>query len=303
MIENENTQAKHAWDTNAAFWDERMGEGNDFFNILLWPAVEKLLKPEPGERILDVASGNGLTSRHLANLANLAALANLANLANAKASVTAFDGSTVMIALASRRHGSSNIDYRIVDATDREALFGLGPGAFDGALCNMALMDIAEIDPLMNALAVLLKPRGRFVFSVLHPCFNNPPTVQMGELEDRNGTFVTRTPSRSRATRRPSPSWAGDAPVPIPTSTGRSACCWRRHWPLVCCSTVSRNGLSLRNTSEAPPHCPGMVDSVRFRQRSSPVYGAPREITHFSASLCGGRAAIDAGNDGLGPPR
>jgi hypothetical protein len=34
LIENENTQAKDAWNRNAEFWDERMGEGNDFFNIL-----------------------------------------------------------------------------------------------------------------------------------------------------------------------------------------------------------------------------------------------------------------------------
>ena len=51
LIENENTRAKQAWDTNAAFWDEQMGEGNDFFNLLLWPAIEKLLKPEMGEAI------------------------------------------------------------------------------------------------------------------------------------------------------------------------------------------------------------------------------------------------------------
>jgi hypothetical protein len=38
---------------------------------------------------------------------------------------------------------------------------------------------------------VLLKPGGRFVFSVVHPCFNNPATVQMSELEDRNGSIVT----------------------------------------------------------------------------------------------------------------
>jgi 2-polyprenyl-3-methyl-5-hydroxy-6-metoxy-1,4-benzoquinol methylase len=176
VIKNENTQAIQAWDSNAAFWDERMGEGNDFFDVLLWPAVEKLLKPEPGERLLDVACGNGVTSRRLAN---------------ARAAVTAFDGSPAMIALASARYGPSNIDYRVIDATDHEALIGLGVGAFDGALCNMALMDMADIDPLMNALAVVLKPGGRFVFSVLHPCFNNPSTVQMGELEDRNGSLVT----------------------------------------------------------------------------------------------------------------
>jgi SAM-dependent methyltransferase len=153
-----------------------MGEGNDFFNILLWPAVERLLKPKPGERLLDVACGNGVTSRRLAT---------------AKARVTAFDASAAMITIAAGHPVPSNIDYRVVDATDREALLGLGASAFDGALCNMALMDMAEIEPLMTALAVLLKPSGRFVFSVLHPCFNNPATVQMGELEDQNGTIVT----------------------------------------------------------------------------------------------------------------
>jgi hypothetical protein len=51
-------------------------------------------------------------------------------------------------------------------------------------------MDIADLQPLMRALAKLLRPGGAFVFSVLHPCFNNPATVQMGELEDREGTFT-----------------------------------------------------------------------------------------------------------------
>jgi hypothetical protein len=96
-----------------------------------------------------------------------------------------------MIAIAAGYPRQSNIDYGVVDATDREALLGLGAGAFDGALCNMALMDMAEIEPLMMALTVLLKLGGRFVFSVLHPCFNNPAIVQMGELEDRNGAIVT----------------------------------------------------------------------------------------------------------------
>ena len=174
--DDDNLHAQRAWNTNAEFWDERMAEGNDFFNILVWPAVEKLLRPSEGDRLLDVACGNGVTSRRLAH---------------AKASVTAFDFSGVMINLARKRIGRSNIDYRIIDATKREALLELGVASFDGALCNMALMDMADIDPLMNALALLLKPDGRFVFSVLHPCFNNPATVQMAELEDRAGTLVT----------------------------------------------------------------------------------------------------------------
>lgn len=174
--ENENTEAIGAWEKNAAFWDQRMGEGNQFFEILLWPAVEKLLRPALRERLLDIACGNGLTSRRLAS---------------AGTNVTAFDGSAAMIDLARQHSGPPNIDYRVVDATHREALLGLGVGGYDGALCNMALMDIADIEPLMDGLAELLKPGGRFVFSVVHPCFNNPAAVQMGELEDRNGTIAT----------------------------------------------------------------------------------------------------------------
>lgn len=174
--EDQNSYAQRAWETNAEFWDERMAEGNDFFNVLVWPAVERLLQPSVGERLLDVACGNGVTSRRLATF---------------NASVTAFDFSEAMIRHARRRNGPNKIDYRILDATNREELAGLGVGSFDGALCNMALMDMADIDPLMSALTSLLRPNGRFVFSVVHPCFNNPAIVQMGELEDRAGTIIT----------------------------------------------------------------------------------------------------------------
>jgi SAM-dependent methyltransferase len=79
----------------------------------------------------------------------------------------------------------------VIDVTDYDALIALGEARFDAALCNMALFDIADIDPLMRALPKLLRPAGRFVFSVLHPCFNNPFSVQMSELEDRGNEFVT----------------------------------------------------------------------------------------------------------------
>lgn len=170
-----NQKAREAWETNARFWDERMGEGNDFFNELVWPAVEKLLLPRKGDRLLDIACGNGLTSRRLAR---------------AGADVVAFDFSEEMISIAKERT-EDRIDYRVIDATDSEALLQLGTGSFNGALCNMALMDMADIQPLMNSLALLLHPGGRFVFSVIHPCFNNPSSVLMGELEDRDGTLVT----------------------------------------------------------------------------------------------------------------
>ena len=60
-----NEETRDVWNHNADFWDERMGEGNDFVEVLIWPATERLLELRPGERVLDIACGNGLTSRRL----------------------------------------------------------------------------------------------------------------------------------------------------------------------------------------------------------------------------------------------
>jgi 2-polyprenyl-3-methyl-5-hydroxy-6-metoxy-1,4-benzoquinol methylase len=179
-LQDANRETRAAWNENAAFWDQRMGEGNDFVELLVWPATERLLALRPGERVLDVACGNGLTSRRLALLG---------------AEVVAFDFAEEMIAFARQRteglQYAEQITYHSLDATDESALLRLGVGTFDAALCSMALFDMAEIGPLMHALARLLRPGGRFVFSVIHPCFNSASIVQMAELEDRDGEVVT----------------------------------------------------------------------------------------------------------------
>ncbi len=173
-----NEETRQAWDENAAFWDQRMGEGNDFVEVLTWPPTERMLSLQPGERVLDVACGNGLTSRRMAA---------------GGAEVVGVDFSEEMIAHARRRttDGAGSLDFHVLDATDEDALLALGEGQFDAALCAMALFDMAEIDPLMRALRRLLRPGGRFVYSVVHPCFNNPHIIQMAEMEDRGGDVVT----------------------------------------------------------------------------------------------------------------
>src|SRR5207244_9596548 len=119
MTARDNATARDAWNRNAEFWNERMGDGNDFFTVLVWPAVERLLASRPGDRLLDVACGNGVSSRRLAS---------------AGAKVVAFDFSEQMIAAAKER--GTAVDYRVVDATDYAAMIRLGEAAFDAALCN-----------------------------------------------------------------------------------------------------------------------------------------------------------------------
>jgi len=42
-----NKETRHVWDANAAYWDEYMGEGNDFVELLSWPAIARLLIVSP----------------------------------------------------------------------------------------------------------------------------------------------------------------------------------------------------------------------------------------------------------------
>ena len=163
-----SNDARRAWDANAAFWNKRMGDGNDFFEMLLWPPITRLLDLRPGESVLDVACGNGITTRRLQQLGTR---------------VTGIDFSERQLEHARAR--SPEIDYRRVDCTDIAAVAALGE--HDAVLCNMALMDIADPAATMRSVARALRPGGRFVFSIVHPAFNNPWALRAAELEDRDG--------------------------------------------------------------------------------------------------------------------
>ncbi len=149
-----------AWDELAGWWDATVGEGNAFQTQLIGPATERLLTLREGEQVLDIACGNGNFARRMAQLG---------------ARVVAVDASEAMLERARERttEPPDRIEYRLADATDEAQLTALGVRRFDAAVCTMALMDLAAIEPLARALRRLLTAEGRFVFSVSHPCFNS----------------------------------------------------------------------------------------------------------------------------------
>lgn len=204
QIQQLNSEARAAWDRNGAFWDARMGEGNQFQRVLIGPATERLLETHPGELVLDVACGNGVFARRLAAL-------------GARVVACDFSPSLLERARARATERGDRIEYRLVDATEERQLLALGEGRFDAAVCNMALMDMATIQPLMRALARLLKPDGRFVFSVMHPCFNHPRSVLGMEEEDLDGELVTtRYVKQSEYLRIPPARGLGILGQPVP---------------------------------------------------------------------------------------
>jgi len=103
--------------------------------------------------------------------------------------VVATDFSEVFLEHARRRttERADRIEYRTLDATQEDQLFALGERGFDAVVANMALMDISDIDPLMQCVARLLKPGGRFVFSVSHPCLHSTGTSLMAEQFEVEG--------------------------------------------------------------------------------------------------------------------
>lgn len=172
--------AQQTWDQIAGWWDEYYtADGNAAHRQMIAPAALRLLDPRPGEAILDAACGNGAFARRLAGLG---------------ARVTAFDFSAVFLERA-RAHTAAagleaKITYHCLDATDETQLLTLGAGRFEAVVCLMALMDMPVIAPLFRAVRQLLRPAGRFVFGVLHPCFNSARGItRLVEEVDEDGAL------------------------------------------------------------------------------------------------------------------
>lgn len=105
------------WEANAVAWDEGMGdEGNHYFRLLELPILEKLVTRRQGYRALDLATGNGLVARWLAQEG---------------VSVLAADGAPAMVERARARTGSlsqrgklpadAKIAFQTLNVTDRRS--------------------------------------------------------------------------------------------------------------------------------------------------------------------------------------
>lgn len=58
---------------------------------------------------------------------------------------------------------------------DAQSLASLEDAVFKGVLCNMALMDIPDLNATFHQVQRILRPDGWFAFTITHPCFQRPP--------------------------------------------------------------------------------------------------------------------------------
>jgi len=141
------------WDKAAENYSTHLQKGKNDWVTIYRPAIDELLGEVRGKRILDAGCGEGYYCRRLSLQG---------------AFVTGIDGSKKMIARARGKNPESEVNYQVMDLTER---LGLKEAQFDIVLANMVLMDIPRIDVAIGEFARILKENGVLVFCITHPCF------------------------------------------------------------------------------------------------------------------------------------
>ena len=147
--------ARKAWDDAIDVWEDFQETGKDFARDRVHgPALLRSLGAVRGLRVLDVGCGQGRFTRRLAQLG---------------ARVTGIDWSRAMIEAARRheRQAPLGIEYRRMDAQNASRAWP--PATFDRVVACMSLMDMPNAPAVVRGAHRLLRPGGRFVFSVSHP--------------------------------------------------------------------------------------------------------------------------------------
>lgn len=141
-----------AYDAIAEWYDSWVGD--DPGVILNW-APELVAGRLHGRRVLDAACGQGRVSRALARRG---------------ARVVGVDLSRRLVARAGALESAEplGVGYVVGDVADPTVWWDGTP--FDGAVCEMALMDMERLDGALAGIARVLRPGGWFVTSLLHPC-------------------------------------------------------------------------------------------------------------------------------------
>ncbi|MDH5481604.1 MAG: class I SAM-dependent methyltransferase [Candidatus Bathyarchaeota archaeon] len=147
---------KKEWNDAAESWAEFVRKGKDYYrDELNNPATFKLIGDVKDKRVLDLACGEGYSTRILATKG---------------AKVIGADFSEKMIELARREEArmKQDINYYVLDASNLEKF---PSNYFDLVTCFMSLQDMKNYKKAISEVSRVLRNQGRFVFSIPHPCF------------------------------------------------------------------------------------------------------------------------------------
>jgi ubiquinone/menaquinone biosynthesis C-methylase UbiE len=184
----------------ADWWDAHAGVVGDFYHQhLILPAFLDALGAAADLPILDIGCGSGTSSRVLARQG---------------AHVVGVDLSPTLIERARAREALQphGITYVVANAA---YLPMFSDESFACVTANTVLMDAADGAALLQESARLLQPGGRFVASLLHPCFEVPGHSDWASEVTPTGTRLMRRVWRYREPFSTPGYLADDQPAPI----------------------------------------------------------------------------------------
>jgi SAM-dependent methyltransferase len=166
--------ARRSWDAAIDVWEDFVEAGKDHSRYHIHGrALLRTIGPVRGRTILDVGCGQGFFSRQLARRGGR---------------VTGIDWSARMIESARRheRERPLGLVYRRLDARRLSSVWTRPQ--FDLVVGAMSLMDMPNVGRVIRGAFRVLRPGGRFVFSISHPVntaavgFEHPKSRPRGAL-------------------------------------------------------------------------------------------------------------------------
>ncbi|MEO0771656.1 MAG: methyltransferase domain-containing protein [Pseudomonadota bacterium] len=164
----------------ADFWSKKPGltwsENDAAMDAALAPVLDHLLEVaalQPGERVIDIGCGTGLSTRRAGRVAG---------------HVTGVDIAEQMLVKArASAKGQDNVDFQCADAQ----IHAFEDGVFDAVISRFGVMFFADPSAAFANIARAVKPGGRMVFMTWasgpeNPWFSVPRAVAMerlGEVE------------------------------------------------------------------------------------------------------------------------
>jgi len=158
------------WGNVADWYDRLVGdEGSEYQRHVVNPGVLRMLDLQAGQSILDLACGQGVLCRWLAAEA-------ARNPGQTPTQIVGIDAAPGLIEAARRREQTDRlgITYLLGDARELPKNPDLKESSFDAITCILAIQNMTPLTPIWQGAKHLLKPHGRLIVVMMHPCFRIP---------------------------------------------------------------------------------------------------------------------------------
>ena len=156
-----------SWGNVADWYDSSIEREGSYQRDLILPNLLRLTAIKPGEKVIDVACGQGFFSREMAK---------------SGASVTGIDISPELVAIAKERSKDFEINYLVAPADK----IPTADNEFDKATIVLALGDIENMSGVVAEANRVLKSGGELFIVINHPAFRIPKRSAWG-FDEKTG--------------------------------------------------------------------------------------------------------------------